>query len=157
MKSTEKGFTLVELIVVIGIIALLMAALTVSLSESRKRAQISKAQSEVRIVSQAILGTEAFRKNEGLDSLVGENQEADYSRLREILGDGGQSDSGEKIPATLMAQLQSGNRMMDPWNRPYRITVRKGSASVKLSTSMSSLQTGFYFPNYYRLAPEERQ
>ena len=43
MTSTRKAFTLVELLVVVGMIALLMGALTVSVAGAQKRAKIEKA------------------------------------------------------------------------------------------------------------------
>ncbi len=156
MKSTDrKAFTLIELMVVIGLLALLMAAFTSSLSGARRRTQIAKAESEVKVVSQAILATENFRMKDGLDPYIGDDQEADYSRLKDLLGQGGNSDTGDKIPATLMAQLRNGQRMMDPWNTPYKISIKKGSASIKYSAS--TFYSGFFFPNFYRLSAEERK
>ncbi len=156
MKSTDrKAFTLVELLVVIGLLAILMAAFTTSLAGARRRTQIAKAESEVKVVSQAILATENYRVKDGLDPYVGEDQEADYSKLKDLLGQGGAGDSGEKIPATLMAQLRNGQRMTDPWNTPYKITIKKGSASI--ATSASTFYSGFFFPNFYRLSAEERK
>lgn len=157
MKSTRRGFTLLELMVVVGMIAMLMAAFTVSLAGARRRTQIARAESEVKVVSQAILGTEAYKRANGLDDYVGENQEANYARLKDLLGMGAQADSGGRIPATLMAQLNDGQRMRDPWNTPYRISIKKGGSTVRLATSSGSLQTGFFFPNQYRLSAEERR
>ena len=47
MTSTRKAFTLVELLVVVGMIALLTGALSVSVAGAQKRAKIEKARSDV--------------------------------------------------------------------------------------------------------------
>ena len=53
-----RGFTLVELLVVIGMIAILIAALTTSMAAAQERARIQKATSDVKVISQAILAYE---------------------------------------------------------------------------------------------------
>lgn len=49
-----KGFTLIELIVVIGIIGLLASVVTASLGKSRSKAEVAKVLSDYRAVSNAI-------------------------------------------------------------------------------------------------------
>ena len=154
MKST-KGFTLVELLVVIGLLAMLMAAMTVSLSGAQKRAQIAKAESEVKVISQAILSYEQYDKKHELKSM--RDQDADKSSLGFLLGDGGAAQSGGEIPVLLMGQLEAGGKMMDPWNTPYKVSIKPGGASVRFASGTGQLQSGFFFPNFYRLSVEERQ
>lgn len=154
MKST-KGFTLVELLVVIGLLAMLMAAMTVSISGAQKRAQIAKAESEVKVIEQAILAYEQYDSKHELPTMT--EQEASESTLKDLIGNGKAAKSGGQIPALLMAQLSEDGVMKDPWQTPYRITVKKGSASMRFTTAAGNLQSGFYFPNYYRLSKEERQ
>lgn len=153
MRSTKQGFTLVELMVVLGMIGMIMAALTSSVMGAQKRAQIAKAESEVKVITQAILSYENYKHD--LPPLT--NRDADANSLGFLLGDGGSSEMGGKIPVLLMGQLKSGGKMMDPWNMPYRVTIRPSGASVKLKNAAGTMQTGFYLPNFYRLSQEERQ
>ena len=53
MTLTKRGFTLVELLVVIAMIAMLIAAMTTSLSAAQQRARIQKATSDVKVISLA--------------------------------------------------------------------------------------------------------
>lgn len=152
MKSTRKGFTLVEIMVVLVIISVLMAAFTSSVAGARKRANISKATSEVKVVSQAILAYEQF----GKDMPSCKDVDADENSLGFLIGEGGSADSGGKIPPLLMASLRSGGKMLDPWNTPYKISIKAGE-TLKLAKTMSNVKTGYFLPNFYRLSEEERK
>lgn len=154
MKST-KGFTLIELLVVIGLLAMLMAAMTVSLSGAQKRAQIAKAESEVKVISQAILAYEQYDKKHELKTM--RNAVADKNNLGFLLGNGGSAQSGGEIPVLLMGQLESGGAMLDPWGQPYTVSIKPGGANVRFASGTGQLQSGYFFPNFYRLSVEERQ
>lgn len=54
MDTYKKGFSLIELIVVIAIIGLLASITTVSLGQSRQKADITKAVSDFRALSHAL-------------------------------------------------------------------------------------------------------
>ena len=152
MRSTRKAFTLVELMVVLSVVAMLIGSLTVSVSNAQQRAKVSKAESEVKILSQAILAYENYQE---LPTFT--DRDADSGAIGFLIGNGGNADSGGKIPALLMASLTSGGKMLDPWNTPYKISIKRGGANVKIESSSGSMQTGFWFPNFYRLSEEERQ
>ncbi len=152
MKSTRKGFTLLEIMVVLVIIAVLMAAFTSSVSAARRRAAVAKATSEVKVVSQAVLAFEQY----GQDLPSCRDADADENSLGFLIGEGGSADSGGKIPPLLMASLRSGGKMLDPWNTPYKISIKSGE-TLKLAKTMSNVKTGYFLPNFYRLSEEERK
>ena len=147
MYSIKRGFTLVELLVVVGMIAVILGALTTSVQSARHRARVQKATAEVKIVSQAILGYENFRGE--LPTMT----EADCNRgtLGFLLGDGGSAQQGGQIPVLLQASLTGGGSMNDPWGTPYKVTIREG-----VKTVTGAMQTGYYLPNFYRLSEGER-
>ena len=155
MISIKRGFTLLELMVVICMIALIIAALATSLTSAQERARTEKARSEGKAIAQAILAYENFDRSNELPTM--ENRDADQSALGFLIGQGGNAESGGKIPALLMAALQSGGKMRDPWGTPYKISIRSGGASIKIESASGGMQTGFMFPNFYRLSEEERQ
>lgn len=154
MRLQNKGFTLIELMVVVTMIAILMGAVGSAATGAMKRARIQKATSEVKAIHQAILAYENYDENSRLDPVDGL---ADVSSLGFLIGNGGTTRSGEKIPSLLMAQLSAGGQMLDPWNRPYRVKIKPGNGSIKLESTFNSLNTGIYPPNMNRLSAEERK
>ncbi len=162
MISNKKAFTLVELLVVVAMIGIIMAAMTMSVRSAQERARIQKAVSDVKVISQAILASENYARGGKfeLEPIGGTGADAgadaDASVLKNLIGQGAQAESGGKIPALLMAALRSGGKMMDPWGTPYKIQIKEGSPDVKITSASGSMATGFMLPNFYRLAEEER-
>lgn len=74
-KSLEKGFSLIEILVVLMIIGLLTAVVAINVLPSQDRARIDKAQTDIRIFEQAL---ELYRldmfsypsEQEGLKALI---------------------------------------------------------------------------------------
>ncbi len=52
-KSLEKGFSLIEILVVLMIIGLLATVVAINVLPSQDRARIDKAQTDIRILEQA--------------------------------------------------------------------------------------------------------
>jgi prepilin-type N-terminal cleavage/methylation domain-containing protein len=155
MISSKKGFTLVELLVVIGMIAVITGALTVSVQSARERARIQKATTEVKVIAQAILGYENWDQGSGRFELPTMTKAtADKGNLGFLLGQGANAQSGGKIPVLLMAALEGGGQMKDPWGTPYRVTIRESSTQLERRILKSSLKTGFFLPNFYRSVRE---
>jgi len=158
MTLNKRGFTLVELLVVVAMISIIMGAISTSFSAARTRASIQKATSEVKVISQAILAYETWNDDE-LKPM--EDVEADGNSLAFLIGRGSANgaagtDSGGEIPVLLMAKLQGGGKMLDPWGTPYRVTVRANAVNVKFKTVTGSLNTGYFLPNLYRTGEGEK-
>ena len=153
MKST-KGFTLVEMLVVVGLPALLMAAMPVSPAGAQKRAQIAKAESEVKVIHQAILGAENYDRKHELPAKT--DQDVTESSLKEVFGET-TAEPGGKVPTTRRASLSASGERKDPWGTTYKVSIKPGGASIRFASGTGQLQSGCYVPNDYRLSAEERQ
>ena len=146
----KKGFTLVELLVVMGIIAMLTGAVGTSVSQARERARIAKATADVQQMTNAILAYENYTDDYELDPM--ERKEATSSTMAFILGNGGSDRNGNQIPVLFNASISNDGTIKDPWGRPYYVTIREGNIPGLQSRSYES---GYYLPNYYRLSVEE--
>lgn len=149
--KARQGFTLIELLVVVSMIAIILGAMTVSVSSARERACIQRATSEVKVISQAILAYENWSRSGELETM--NRRDADKGSLGFLLGTE-QAQTGGKIPVLLMAQLRNGGKMLDPWGIPYKVTIKEGSVSA---AQQIQLRTGYHLPNFHRLGPGERQ
>lgn len=153
MTSNKRGFTLIELMVVIAMIAILMAAVGTSVGKSRERARIERARSDVKVITQAILAWENYDRGGKNELQEMNDEEADSSSLKFLLGQGETAKSGQ-IPALLAAQLAAGGKMRDPWGSPYRVRIKEGAIQRPDNLNLS---TCYYIPNLYRLSAEERK
>ena len=116
----KKGFTLIELIVVIAMIMLLAGSVTSALASARKRAKISKATVACQEMTNAILAYENYAKDHSLAKHVtGGWQPANKGSLQFILG-GVKAENGEDVPVLFNAEIK-GTQMLDPWGKPYRV------------------------------------
>lgn len=149
--GNRPAFTLLELMVVLGMIAVIVGAMTTSVAAARERARIQRATSDVKVISQAILAYENWSRSGDLQTM--ERRDADSGSLGFLLGNE-QAESGGKVPILLMAQLRNGGKMTDPWGTPYKVTIRQGNISA---AQRIQLKTGYFLPNFYRLGEGERQ
>ena len=162
-SNNRKGFTLVELLVVVGMIAVLMGAMTSAVQSARERARVQKATSDVKVISQAILAYEIWNGDElptmGSRGRGASGVDATSSTLGFLLGHGsakgtaggkGESASGQQLPVLLMGQLQGNGVLRDPWGTPYKVTIAESTAAIQLETVTGSLWAGFFLPNFYR-------
>jgi len=153
MILNERGFTLVEMMVVVAMIAIFMAAVGTAVGKTNERARIEKARSDVKVISQAILAWENYSRGGTSELREINDEEADSSVLGFLLGKGESANSGE-IPTLLMAQLSAGGKMRDPWGKPYIVRVREGKISRPENLDLG---TCYSLPNLYRLSAEERR
>ena len=158
--SAQSAFTLVELLVVVGMIAILMGAMTSAVQNARERARMQKATSDVKVISQAILAYEIWNGDElptmGSRGKAANGVDATGSSLGFLLGKGtaqgvaGGSGVSGQLPVLLMGQLQGNGVLRDPWGTPYKVTIAESTAAIRLETVTGSLWAGFFLPNFYR-------
>lgn len=155
--NNKKAFTMIEMMVVLGLIAIIIGTLSVSVGAAQERARVHKATSEVKIISQAILGYENYsRGGEYRLEPTSGDVDADAANLSFLIGKGEKSDSGA-IPVLWQAALDGGGVMRDPWGTPYKFVIKPGGASVKFESASGTLKTGYMLPNFFRLSEEERR
>jgi len=150
--ANKRGFTLVELLVVVAMIAVISGAFSVSLTSAMQRARIQKATGEVKSLTQALLSYENhMQEGETLPEMT--RKESKAENIGFLLGRE-TSASGYKIPVLIQAALTENGVMRDPWGHPYLITIRSGTIP---RVSLGTVQTGYYLPNFNRLSEEERK
>lgn len=147
VRRSSRGFTLVELLVVVGMIALIMGALTTAVSSSMQRARIQKATADVKMLTQAILAYENYKNGEL--PTIDRWKEANFTDALKFLNEADK----DKYPVLIQAALSSGGVMRDPWGQPYRVKITPGDIPAP---SFGNLKTGYYLPNFYRLTRGER-
>lgn len=150
----KRAFTLVELLVVVGMLAVIMGALTSSVNKARTRAKVAKATQDVKEITNAILAFENIAPNRSLEKYATGWTKATESALAIILG-GAQTDSGEPSPVLYNAQIRGGE-IRDPWGNPYEFTIKRVTEAARESDGQKFL-TAPILPNFYRLTDEERQ
>ena len=152
----KNGFTLVELLVVVGMLAVLLAALTTSVTAARHRTRVQKATSDVKVIAQAILAYENYNKS-GDDYRLPTMDKAEASKknLGFLLGTG-TTEGGDRLPVLLEAALSSAGVIKDPWGHPYYVTIKSQTMSLKISTASSNIKAGYSLPNVYRISEDER-
>jgi len=156
MNSTKRGFTLLELLTVVGMIVLIMGSMTAAVSGAHERARVQKAQADVKSITQAVLGYENHAKNYTLPTMTDE-EISKSSKVGFLFGNGPASETGEKVPVILQASLSQDGVMRDPWGTPYKISIRVGQVSIKENVGTRSMKTNYVVPNFNRLTKEERE
>lgn len=144
----KRGFTLIEMLVVIGMLAVLMGAMTSSVNNARKRAMVSRAQTEAEELTKALLAYANYTEDGTLSELSGLNDTpATEDNLKYVLG--GVTKRGSKVPVLYNASTTQGGQLLDPWGRPYRITVKKGERVSP--PGVPNMNVGVFYPNWHRI------
>ena len=137
MKNRSgNAFTLVEMLVVTGMLTILMGVAFSGLGQARAQARVAKANTEIRERVNAILSYEA--ENEELD-IAAAPKDATASNIGKLLGGG-----TDKV--YLNAPVVNG-AFRDPWGTPYRYRVVEGRVDEGNRTIVSAAIT---FPNRHR-------
>ena len=155
----KKGFTLVELIVVIGMLMVLAGSVTTAVASARRRAKIAKATATCQEITNAILAYENYAKDYSLETkATGDSwKEATKGNMGFILGDEAaqMGEGGGKIPVLYNAEIK-GTAILDPWGRPYWYKIARRNANIEeTAEDRAQLKTGVLMLNYYRRRPWE--
>lgn len=154
----KKGFTLIELLVVIGMIAVLTGAASSAVMKARRRAQIARAETETREMTNAILAYENWDDDRSLKNYQTSKawKDATEDSMQFILG-GVQNKQGN-VPVLYNAAVTGGS-IKDPWGTPYQYMIAdSGNASGgSANTVGTGLSTFMFLPNLWRLKPSEQE
>ena len=144
----KRGFTLIELLVVIGMLAVLMGAMATGINKARQRAIVSRAQTEAEELTKAILAYANFTDDGTLSEVSGLNDTpATEDNLKFVLGR--VTKRGSKVPVLYNASTAKNGQLLDPWGRPYRVTVQKGE---RISPpGVPAMTMGVFYPNWHRI------
>lgn len=113
------GFTIVELLIVIVVIGILAAITIVAFNGVQERGKVSRAQSDLRNLSQAIQ-TARINTNQNLVQITGQNDARATKSAADAAIDSIAAASGVNLTA-----LKNG----DPWGNYYRIDPNEREAS----------------------------
>lgn len=153
----KRGFTMVELLVVIAMIAIIAAAMATSVNAARRRALEARAQQEIREMTNAILAYEQYAPGRTLKKVAnGGWKDCKEDAMGMIMGKG-ETDNGERLPV-LYRGVITGGHLRDPWGTPYQYQIINTS-DLAGGGEANGLSFGFAaaLPNYNRLTKEERQ
>jgi prepilin-type N-terminal cleavage/methylation domain-containing protein len=123
LRPKRSGFTLIEMLAVIGIISLLAGLMFVAARAARKRAHIGTAESEIRELAKAWKSYWLFYKE--WPGFVGSDTEYTMTedRMRLLQGDNPQGLHFLDIDSE---KWENGYR--DPWGSLYRVRFRRPQA-----------------------------
>ena len=155
----KRGFTMVELLVVIAMLMVLMGSVTSAIMSARKRSKIAKATVACQEMTNAVLAYENYAQGYSLENkATGDSwKEATRGELGFILGEESlqQGAGSGKIPVLYNAEFK-GNEMLDPWNMPYRYRIKRAaSQDVEDDLEGKTVETCVMFPNYNRRRARE--
>lgn len=144
----RKAFTLVELLVVVGMIAVLSGTVGASVNSARKRALLSRARAEAQEITNAILSYANYTEDGTLAEVTMDNVDASKDSLSFLLG--GKTKRNSQVPVLYNAAVTKGSgAFLDPWGKPYRVTVKKGD---KVSPpGIPSMNLRLFYPNWHRI------
>ena len=106
--SRLSAFTMVEMMIVTGMLGIMMGLAATGLGHAKKQARITKANAEVRELVNAWLSYEAAYDDWPVD-IEGDELEATESNLKELIGEGN-ADDFVYLNAPII-----GGAMRDPW------------------------------------------
>ena len=144
MKKTEEkkllrraaAFTLIEMMIVTGMLGVLMGVAFTGIGHARRQAKITKAHAEIRELMNAWMSYEAAYDDWPVE-MEGKEIEATEDNLKELL-DGNQDQS-----VYLNVNMDRG-ALRDPWGTPYRFRLLLEQAPNRIDEEFEATVT---FPN----------
>lgn len=147
----RKGFTLIELLVVIAMILIIAGSMTTATGKARRRAKMDRANVEARELTNAILAYQNYTEDGTLSECEMDDAEAEVSKLGFILGKARQR--GQQVPVLYNAAV-AGSKIIDPWNKPYRVTIKRGQPINPPGVPSMGIRP--FYPNWHRVGGHER-
>ena len=137
MKRYSNAFTLVEMMVVCGVLAILMGVAFTGLGQAQNRARVAKANVEACELVNAIIEYETEK-----DLLpLADGKDATSENISMLLGTTG-GDAKVYLNAPIVNKA-----FRDPWGTPYRYRIKEGNVDEGNATTVSAAIT---FPNRHR-------
>lgn len=115
-RVSRKGFTLVEMLVVISIIALLTGFMVTGINAARKRAKIAKAEAEASELTKAWKSYwQVYIK--WPSSFANTQVSMDAANMKILQGE----DTGNNPQGLKFSNVATDGAFTDPWGTPYRV------------------------------------
>lgn len=138
-NRNTMAFTLIEMMIVTGMLAVLMGVAFSGVGHARRQAKITKAHTEIRELMNAWMAYEAAYDDWPLE-MQGEEIEATEENLKELL-EGNQDNA-----VYLNVDIDRG-AFRDPWGTPYRFRLVYESKQNQATEDFEATVT---FPNRHR-------
>lgn len=125
MQRQKTGFTLIEFLVVLGVIGILMGLLFPALMVARERAKITRARGEIMALNQA---WQSYWQTYGYFPRYGIS-EMDSAAVA-MLGGENATHNPNLIAFMEFDRRHYSEGFLDPWKRPYRIELTRDAGAV---------------------------
>ena len=161
MRTNEKrGFTMIELLMVVAILLLLIGAITTSVTGARRRAKIQQAIAEAQQLTDAILAYENFIKPGDDDARMpdthGEWKPASEKDMAFVLGKVQNPNGQEGFVPVLFNGAVIGGSIRDPWGHPYQYRILAPSVDTEdQSNTDNDTVSALAVPNINRISVDE--
>lgn len=137
-RRASTAFTLIEMMVVLGMLGILMGVAFSGIGKARTQARVAKANVEVRELINAWLSYEAAYDDWPVE--INGEVDATTDNLKELVG------KGDDAVVYLNAQLVNG-AFRDPWGTPYKFRLLSKSGQNAVTETFGA---SVAFPNRYR-------